>query len=155
MINDWIIKGVIALALVAGLIFGYVQWADHQQDVGYQKAVAEFREQENADLKAAMRETIRLNQVIEDARHAAEERDKERQRLADRVDTLNGQLRDTERSIDRLVSSASADALREATAAFNTLFAECRTAYESMGRAADGHSDDVRTLTDSWPVLEQ
>ena len=151
MISDWIIKGAVALALVAGLIFGYAQWADHQQDVGYQKAVAEFQKQENADLKAAMRETIRLNQVIEEARHAAEERDKDRQRLADRVDTLNGQLRNTERSINSLVSRASADSLREATLSFSGLFAACRDEYVAMGKAASGHSGDVRTLSESWP----
>ena len=145
------IKALIIAAIVAASVIAYNAFTKHHQEIGYQRAVAEFREQENKDLKAAMAETIRLNGKIQEAEDAAKLREAERNTLNARIDSLNGQLRDTKSSINRLVSSASADALRKATATFNELFAECRDAYAEMGRAAEGHSSDVRTLTDAWP----
>lgn len=155
MINTLIAKIVGSAIAVVLLLIAYNAFVNHQRDIGYQKAVAEYREQENKDLKAAMAETIRLNQKLQEAQDAAKLREAERRELDARINTLSGKLRNTTANINALVSRASADALREATTTFNTLFAECRTAYEDMGRAADGHSSDVRTLTDSWPVLEQ
>jgi chromosome segregation ATPase len=152
--NDLVLRIVAVVVLVAAAVWGYSAFVNHQRAIGYQQAIADVQKQENADLKAALKETIRLNGLITEANNAANERELERQRLTARIATLNGRLRDTEASIDRLVASASADALRQATAAFNTLFGECRGAYEAMGQAAQGHSDDVRTLTAAWPSAE-
>ena len=49
------------------------------------------------------------------------------------------------------VTTASLSSLRAYTSTLQTLFGECSTALEEMGRSADGHALDVRTLRNSWP----
>ena len=118
----------------------------YEQQIGYDRRTAEYTQQENADLKAAMQETIRLNKIVEAAQNEAKERDKQMSEANARIASLSGKLRNTQRSIDTLVSNATTDALRKATTTFNALFEDCRGAYEEMGRAAAGHSSDVVTL---------
>ena len=49
------------------------------------------------------------------------------------------------------VASASLTSLRAYTRTLQTLFGECSAALEAMGRTADGHALDARTLRNSWP----
>jgi hypothetical protein len=49
------------------------------------------------------------------------------------------------------VASASLTSLRAYTRTLQTLFGECSAALEEMGRTADGHALDARTLRNSWP----
>ena len=49
------------------------------------------------------------------------------------------------------VTTASLTSLRAYTSTLQTLFGECSSALEEMGRTADGHALDSRTLRNSWP----
>ena len=149
--NIWIKIGL-ALALIAALFFGVNLYNGHQQGIGYDRAMGEVREKENADLKAALLETERLNGVIKEAQNAAKLREEANRQLSARNASLLGRLRDTDARIDALVSSATADALRNATRACTGLFADCRADFEAMGRAAAGHRSDVKKLGDAWPA---
>ena len=51
--SELAIKALAVVLLVAGLIFGFNVFVDHQRDIGYQKRAAEDAVQLNADLLAA------------------------------------------------------------------------------------------------------
>ena len=154
-LSIWWVRLLIVAAISTALVAGYSWFVHHHQKIGYDLRTAEYVLQENKDLKAAMAETIRLNQVIKEAQDEAKKRDEANQVLSLRNASLLGKLRNTDSRINELVSSATDDALRNATRSFTGLFADCRANFETMGRAASGHLNDVRTLEASWPVKEQ
>lgn len=143
------------LLLIAGgvlVIIWFNQYLSSVEQRGYDRRTGEYVKQENKDLKAALLETDRLNDVIKEAQNAAKEREERIRALSARNAGLLSKLRDTDASIDKLVSSATADALRDATRAFSSLFGDCRKDFDAMGRAAAGHLSDVKKLEASWPV---
>lgn len=146
------IKGAAGLLLLSLLAWGVNTFLNYEQGIGYDRRTAEYLVQENKDLKAAKDETIRLNSVILEAQNEAKKREDANRQLSARIGVLNGRLRDTTGNINRLVSSATENALRNATRTYGTLFGECREAYDAMGQAAAGHLSDVEKLEASWPI---
>lgn len=144
-------KALIAAAIVAALFFAVNWYNGHQQDIGYQRAVGEYTVKENLALKQALAETERLKLKVKESEDAAKLREAARQQSDARIASLSQRLRDTESAITERVSSAANSALIEAILAYGVLFSECREAYAGMGRAADGHSEDARTLIEAWP----
>ena len=65
--SELAIKAIAAALLVAGLIFGFNVFVDHQRDIGYQKRVAEDAVQLNADLLAAKEQTERMFRIHDKA----------------------------------------------------------------------------------------
>lgn len=65
--NVLIAKALAVVLLVAGLIFGFNIFVDHQRDIGYQKRVAEDAVQLNADLLAAKEQTERMFRIHDKA----------------------------------------------------------------------------------------
>ena len=147
----WWVKTLIAAAAFALLGYGVHLLDVSRQEIGYNRAISEVTKQENESLKFALAEITRLNNQVAEAQNAAKERELEAQKYRTRISTLDSRLRDTQRSIEMSVASATAEALRKATAAFNTLFEECRGQYIQMGNVAEGHSSDVVTLEQAWP----
>jgi hypothetical protein len=150
IIPTWM-KVAALMALVGALAWGAHVFVSYEQQIGYDRRVAEDLTQENADLKAAMAETVRLNGVITEAQNAAKIREGKIATLAASNDALLGKLRVSTANVDALVSSASADALAGAVRAYGGLFTNCRERFETMGLAASGHRSDVKTLVDGWP----
>ena len=147
----WWVKVLIIAGAVMLISYGVHLLDASRQKIGYNQAMAEVTQKENESLKFALAEITRLNDQVTKAQNAAQERELEAQKYRDRIVVLDGKLRNAQRSIDLSLANATADALRSATLAFNSLFAECRGKYEEMGRAAAGHSSDVITLEQAWP----
>lgn len=147
----WWVKVLIAVAIVAFLGYAVHLLDVSRQEIGYNRAMAEVTKQENESLKFAITEITRLNNQVVEAQNAAKERELEAQKYRTRINVLDGKLRDTQRSIEVSIATATADALRKATTAFNVLFEECRGQYIQMGNVAEGHSSDVVTLEQAWP----
>lgn len=147
----WWIKAIIIAVIVAALGIAINRFDQSRQQLGYDRAMAEVTQRENESLKFALSEIERLNKQVAEAQQHANQRDKEIQAATDRINAITSKLRNTQRSIDVSIATATADALRKATAAFNTLFGECQERYEQMGRYAAGHSSDVITLEEAWP----
>lgn len=142
--------------IIASVITIIVAIAIHQldssrQQLGYDRAVAEYTKKENESLKFALSEIERLNNQVAEAVKHADERDKELQAANTRVATISSKLRNTQLSIDAAIATATTEALRQAATSFNSLYGDCRARYESMGRAAEGHLNDVITLDEAWP----
>lgn len=155
MIGTWWLKPLLIVVAIAAILFGINMFLDYEQGIGYDRRTAEYTAQENKDLQAALKETDRLNNVIKEADHAAKLREAEYAKLAATNAALLGKLRTTTANIDALVSSATSNALRDATRAYGRLFTDCRAAFEEMGRAASGHRSDVKKLSDSWITKEK
>lgn len=65
-------------------------------------------------------------------------------------DELDG-LRRTSDEANRRIAAASADALRQYATTANSVLAECTRAYLGVAEKAQGHANDVGTLTEAWP----
>lgn len=72
-------------------------------------------------------------------------------RLRAESDSLRAQSADAARRL----ATAPPTAVLEYAAALDSVFGDCRAAYEEMVRAADGHAADARTLQASWPVKKE
>lgn len=107
--NRKVLLSVVAtIAVVAGLIFGYITWANHQQKIGEDRATARYNQAIDKQKKAAAetlaKETARAlaaERTLQDLKNRQEVQDaknqKERERLAARLRDLadgNGRLRD-------------------------------------------------------------
>lgn len=60
-------------------------------------------------------------------------------------------LRRTSDEANRRIAAASADTLRQYATTANSVLAECTRAYLGVAEKAQGHANDVGTLTESWP----
>lgn len=102
-------------------------------------------------LKDAMDQSIKYQRNKDDALKKAERRAVDNSRLAASAaaesDKLRVQLANSASDIPR----ATHDSLVSYATTLNTVFGECRSNYEAMGRTATGHASDVQTLTDAWP----
>ena len=149
-----ILKGIVVAFIIGVVIYGYNMFVNHHQKIGYDKRTAEYVEQENKDLKAAIAETTRLKELVEDATNVRKSLEEKNTALVTRNNSLPSKLRDHDTNINQLMSTASYDALQFAAKNYRELFAECRTAYAEMGRAATGHLEDVKQLETAWPIKE-
>lgn len=149
-----ILKGIVVAFIIGVVIYGYNMFVNHRQKIGYDKRTAEYVEQENKALKAAIAETTRLKQLVEDATNVRKSLEEKNTALVTRNNSLLSKLRDHDTNINQLMSTASYDALQFAAKTYRELFAECRAAYEEMGRAAAGHLEDVKQLETAWPIEE-
>ena len=143
----------VVLLITVGVCWAVNTFLDYEQKIGYDRRTAEYTEQENKDLKAAIIETGRLQGIVKEAQDARKKQEAIQRQLSERNAVLTGRLRDSDARINSLLSSASTEALTYAVRAYAGLFADCRGAYEEMGRAATGHRNDVKTLDTSWPVF--
>ena len=144
------LKGIIIACLIGIVTWGVNAFLSYEQGIGYNKRTAEYIEQENKDLKAALLETERLNKLIQEATNARKKLEEANRIMSLRNNTLLNKLRDTDARINSLLSGASTEALQSAIRAYRELFAECREAYAEMGRAAAGHLADVKQLEAAW-----
>ena len=69
-------------------------------------------------------------------------------------DLARGELERLRGSIAGALQGANVSlaACSERATAIGGLLDQCATAYQELGRRADGHAGDVRTLMEAWPV---
>lgn len=60
-------------------------------------------------------------------------------------------LRRTSDEANRRIAAASADTLRQYATTANSVLESCTRAYLGVAEKAQGHSNDVGTLTEAWP----
>lgn len=70
----------------------------------------------------------------------------------ERLHAASDGLRQQSADATRQLASAAPAAVLEYAAAVAGVFAECRQEYGALAAQADGHSGDVRTLVEAWPV---
>ena len=149
--NTLLIKAIAVGALLVALAFAWNWHIDHEREIGYQKAVAEYNVKLLAAKEAADQRERELAAQIQEAQANGLKREETIRTLAAAVGKSSDSLRDTANAIRVGLPNATVEAARTAADAFAAVFTECQQRYVEVARAADGHASDVRTLEEAWP----
>ena len=145
------LKAIAVALLVAGLIFGYNLFVDHQRDIGYQKRVAEDAVQLNADLQAAREQTERLFRIHDKALAEGAQREQALKTQLSGARAVSNSLRDDLAEYRRRLSEYSDATARAYADAGLRLLGACQERYLEVAAGAKGHLNDWRTLSEAWP----
>lgn len=149
--NVLIAKAIAVALLVAGLIFGYNLFVDHQRDIGYQKRVAEDAVQLNADLQAAREQTERMFRIHDKALAEGAQREQALKTQLSGARAVSVGLRDDLAEYRRRLSEYSDATARAYADAGLRLLGECQERYLEVAAGAKGHLNDWRTVSEAWP----
>ena len=129
----------IAGAFIAGRSHG-ADTVQAQWDLAKAGAAADARAKEQS-----------FNQKLQEANHAAAQREAQLRADYAAVRDANRGLFNTVSTLRAGLSSTPADACRATADTALTVFSECAVEIGRLAEAADGHASDVQTLTDAWP----
>jgi hypothetical protein len=143
LLNPRVIAVLIVAAVLAFSHFTVYRWGKNHVRQEWQAAKAA------ANIEARALEQRRQDRANEAAVLAAKRQsvilaDSVRARAA--VRGLRDAIESSQRVAEKSQAAATARAL-----ALGELLESCSAEYQELGRAADSHSSDVRTLLESWP----
>lgn len=138
-------------SLFAGAAYGFHRFLTHEQQIGYDKAVAEYSAKYLAEEQAAHAKDLANAKQLQDAQNAAALREKTIVAVAAAAANSSASLRDAIANISRGVPTATLDALRHSTRTLGSVLDECQNKYRSVAEAADRANTDKQTLMDAWP----
>ena len=151
MISPLVIKPLLIAAVIAAAVVAWNHFLDYEQNIGYQKAVAEYNVKLLAAKEAADRREQELTTQVQEAQANGLKREETIKALAAAVGKSSDSLRNTANAIRLGLPNATVEAARTAADAFATVFSECQGRYGELAAKADGHASDVRTLEEAWP----
>ena len=151
MISPLVIKPLLIAVAIAALVFAWNRFLDYEQDIGYQKAVAEYNVKLLAAKEAADKREQELTTQVQEAQANGLKREETIRTLAAAVGKSSDSLRNTANAIRLGLPNATVEAARTAADAFATVFTDCQRRYADVAEKADGHASDVRTLEEAWP----
>ena len=151
MISPTIIKALLIAAVAVALGFAWNGFIKHEQNIGYQKAVAEYNVKLLEAKEAADKREQELSAQVQEAQANGLKREETIKALAAAVGKSSDSLRNTANAIRLGLPLATVEAARTAADAFATVFSECQGRYGALAEKADGHANDVRTLEEAWP----
>ena len=151
MISPLVIKPLLIAAVIAAAVVAWNHFLDYEQNIGYQKAVAEYTVKLLEAKEAADRREQELTTQVQEAQANGLKREETIKALAAAVGKSSDSLRNTANAIRLGLPHATVEAARTAADAFAAVFTDCQRRYVEVARAADGHANDVRTLEEAWP----
>ena len=151
MISQTIIRALLISAVIAAAIFAWNRFLDYEQDIGYDRAVAEYNVKLIAAKEAADKREQELTTQVQEAQANGLKREETIKALAAAVGKSSDSLRNTANAIRLGLPHATVEAARTAADAFAAVFTDCQRRYVEVARASDGHANDVRTLEEAWP----
>ena len=151
MISPAVIKALLIAAVAVALGFAWNGFIKHEQNIGYQKAVAEYNVKLLAAKEAADRREQELTTQVQEAQANGLKREETIRTLAAAVGKSSDSLRNTANAIRLGLPHATVEAARTAADAFAAVFTDCQGRYANVAAKADGHASDVRTLEEAWP----
>ena len=151
MISPALIKALLIAAVAVALGFAWNGFIKHEQNIGYQKAVAEYNVKLLAAKEAADKREQELSAQVQEAQANGLKREETIRTLAAAVGKSSDSLRNTANAIRLGLPNATVEAARTAADAFATVFTDCQRRYADVAEKADGHASDVRTLEEAWP----
>ena len=151
MISPTIIKALLIAAVAVALEFAWNGFIKHEQNIGYQKAVAEYNVKLLAAKEASDKREQELTTQVQEAQANGLKREETIKALAAAVGKSSDSLRNTANAIRLGLPHATVEAARTAADAFATVFSECQGRYGELAAKADGHASDVQTLMEAWP----
>ncbi len=150
MIPPVAIKALLIAAVAVALGFAWNGFIKHEQNIGYQKAVAEYTVKLLEAKEAADQREQELSAQVQEAQANGLKREETIRTLAAAVGKSSDSLRNTANAIRLGLPLATVEAARTAADAFAAVFTECQGRYGALAERADGHANDVRTLEEAW-----
>lgn len=151
MIPPVAIKALLIAAVAVALGFAWNGFIKHEQNVGYQKAVAEYNVKLIEAKERADKRERELTAQVKEAQDNGLKREETIRTLAAAVGKSSDSLLNTANAIRLGLPNATVEAARTAADAFAAVFTECQQRCVDVARAADGHASDVQTLMEAWP----
>lgn len=151
MIPPVAIKALLIAAVAVALGFAWNWHVKHEQNIGYQKAVAEYNVKLIEAKERADKRERELTAQVKEAQDNGLKREETIKALADAVGKSSDSLRNTANAIRLGLPNATVEAARTAADAFAAVFTDCQRRYADVAEKADGHANDVRTLEEAWP----
>ena len=151
MISPLVIKPLLIAAVIAAAVVAWNHFLDYEQNIGYQKAVAEYNVKLLAAKEAADKREQELSAQVQEAQANGLKREETIRTLAAAVGKSSDSLRNTANAIRLGLPHAAVEAARTAADAFAAVFTDCQGRYANVAAKADGHASDVRTLSEAWP----
>lgn len=151
MISPLVIKPLLIAAVIAASVVAWNNFLDYEQNIGYQKAVAEYNVKLLAAKEAADKREQELTTQVQEAQANGLKREETIKALAAAVGKSSDSLRNTANAIRLGLPLATVEAARTAADAFAAVFTDCQGRYGELAAKADGHASDVRTLEEAWP----
>lgn len=146
----WLKPAACALALVGAFAAGWTAqgWrADARLSELQQTHAKEQAAQQSQALADYQRMEQTKNDAIQKARARADALQADAGRATAAADGLRKQLA----GVPARISAASRAAVDEYAATAGELLSACTSEYQWMARQADGHANDARMITESWP----
>lgn len=142
------------LALVLGLLFMGHRYIEGEREEARAEVRAEWAAHKAADKALADQIERNWRTKYDAAISQGAEREKTHRTHARAAAAAVDSLRDTNDQLQQRIATASTEAARAYATTYQTVFTECVRAYQGVAEQADGHANDVRTLTEAWPVKE-
>ena len=101
--------------------------------------------------RAAMDRENHWRMEVENARINAKAREMRLKKDVAAAQSAVSGLRNDLATLRARLATSPEDACINTAAALGELLGQCGEAYQSMAEVADGHVNDIRTLTESWP----
>jgi len=154
-VSEFAIRSILLAVLVAGGIWGVHLYNQYQQQIGYDRAVAEYKEKENEAIANARKTEAGLRKQLADAISAAARRNQRVDTAVAAASSATDSLRDTLNTYRDSVPSATAAALVKSVNALTTVLGDCGAKYQGVAEKADRHAADAKMIHDSWPSYEK
>lgn len=147
-----LLAGAFAVALAAMAMFAW-GWSSGGARVQAQWDRAALAQQADrlAAEQAARATEQAMQQQLQEAEHAAAEREKKLRADYAAAHAAARGLRDTISALRNELPDAAGTASRATAGTALALLGECADQYRAVAEAADGHASDVQTLTAAWP----
>jgi len=150
-----IVKSLLILLLISSFVWGVHTYNAHQQDIGYQRAVNEYKDKLIAAQEAARATEVRMNKQLEDANNAAIKRNKVIEVSAAAAQSANDSLLKLTNNFGNNLSSTSPATLANTITSISAILGECSTSATRLAEAADRWSTDAVRCVDSWPTTKE
>lgn len=151
LLNPLALRIIGAGLAVAAVLIGWSMLTGHYEQIGYQRAVAEYADKARAaEVASRLREQQLINQTRK-AEHDAAAREKSLRTEFAAVQRSNLGLRNTVANLRATVSAADLATCRATVDASLAVFGDCAARLGELAQAADGHANDVQTLSEAWP----
>lgn len=147
MIQTVYVKGLVVLAaFVAGAVVN--GWRVESR---YQSQISAIEAERQAERNEAERKTRRISDQYMEALNNARTRENEIRLAADGARSELDRLRITIKKRSAAVTASPASAVDYSIASAD-VFGECAAELTALAGKADGHTVDLKTMIEAWPV---
>lgn len=144
-------EGLLALALLAAVLYGFHRFCEYQRDIGRTEVRDEWKRADDAAALADARLATEREKNVNKATAEGVQREAIIKTLAAGSAASAASLRDTVAAFKASNSTATVETLINRANTAGDLLGDCAAQYRSVAEKADRHANDVQTLDAAWP----